>query len=351
MANLQNITLDDTGFIRLPQGTTAQRPASPATGMVRFNTTTNSTEYYNGLVWRNFNRSTSANVTGTVETIDVGIYRVHTFRGSGSITFTTYPERVEYLIVAGGGGGGNDHGGGGGGGGVLQGFFTPVINTNYTVTIGAGGAGAPAVRNNTTARGVSGQNSSVFGFTAIGGGGGGGSSGSDSSNGRVGGSGGGSSGYGSPRTPGAGTAGQGHSGGEGTNNADEYQGGGGGGAGQPGRRTINPRARDAKGGSGRPSTITGTIQWFGGGGGGNSSYTRNGKFGLGGIGGGGRGATNNISPGFINLTAESGQANTGGGGGGANRHAAGGPRHVAGSIGTAGSGGSGIVIIKYIRQN
>jgi hypothetical protein len=349
MANLQNITIDDTGFIRLPQGTTAQRPASPVVGMIRFNTSTNSTEFYNGTTWKSFNRSTSASVTGTVQTLDIGDYRTHIFRGSGSITFNTYSETIEYLIVAGGGGGGNDHGGGGGGGGVLQGVFTPVVGTSYTITVGGGGAGAPAVRVDPTSRGTSGQDSSAFGFTAIGGGGGGGTSGATSSNGLTGGSGGGSSGYGSPRNPGLGTTAQGHQGGQGTNNADEYQGGGGGGAGQPGRQTVNPRGRDAKGGSGRPSTIVGTVQWFGGGGGGNSSYTFNGKFGRGGIGGGGRGATNDISPGFNALTAESGEANTGGGGGGGNRFAAGG-RHVASSIGTAGSGGSGIVIVKYIRQ-
>lgn len=40
-----------TGGMYLPAGTTAQRPASPATGMMRFNTTTNSVEVYNGTSW------------------------------------------------------------------------------------------------------------------------------------------------------------------------------------------------------------------------------------------------------------------------------------------------------------
>jgi hypothetical protein len=35
MATLKNTTVDDTGFIRVPNGTTAERPVSPATGMVR----------------------------------------------------------------------------------------------------------------------------------------------------------------------------------------------------------------------------------------------------------------------------------------------------------------------------
>ena len=40
-----------TGGLYLPVGTTAQRPASPATGQMRFNTTTSSVETYNGTSW------------------------------------------------------------------------------------------------------------------------------------------------------------------------------------------------------------------------------------------------------------------------------------------------------------
>lgn len=40
-----------TGGMYLPVGTTAQRPASPATGMIRYNTTTGSVEVYNGSSW------------------------------------------------------------------------------------------------------------------------------------------------------------------------------------------------------------------------------------------------------------------------------------------------------------
>lgn len=51
---------------------------------------------------------------------------------------------VRALIVAGGGGGGMDMGGGGGGGGVVYDPDLPISNQAYTVTVGAGGAGAPA---------------------------------------------------------------------------------------------------------------------------------------------------------------------------------------------------------------
>jgi hypothetical protein len=40
-----------TGGMYLPVGTTAQRPASPATGMMRYNTTTSLVETYNGTSW------------------------------------------------------------------------------------------------------------------------------------------------------------------------------------------------------------------------------------------------------------------------------------------------------------
>jgi hypothetical protein len=51
MANLINLTVNDTGFLGLPSGTTDQRPGSPVTGYVRFNTSFGVTEYYNGSYW------------------------------------------------------------------------------------------------------------------------------------------------------------------------------------------------------------------------------------------------------------------------------------------------------------
>ncbi len=40
-----------TGGMFLPKGTTAQRPAIATAGMMRFNTTTNAVETYNGSTW------------------------------------------------------------------------------------------------------------------------------------------------------------------------------------------------------------------------------------------------------------------------------------------------------------
>ena len=52
MATLKNTTINDTGSIQFPSGTTAQRPSSPTAGMIRYNTVFKSTEFYNGTTWR-----------------------------------------------------------------------------------------------------------------------------------------------------------------------------------------------------------------------------------------------------------------------------------------------------------
>jgi hypothetical protein len=51
MATLKNTVINDTGFFKLPAGTTAQRPVSPSNGMMRFNSSLNVIEYWNGAFW------------------------------------------------------------------------------------------------------------------------------------------------------------------------------------------------------------------------------------------------------------------------------------------------------------
>jgi len=46
-----NATFNTTGAIKLPVGTTGQRPASPVQGQIRYNTTTSNTEIYKGTTW------------------------------------------------------------------------------------------------------------------------------------------------------------------------------------------------------------------------------------------------------------------------------------------------------------
>ena len=49
-----------TGAIDIPVGTTGQRPASPTSGNIRYNTTTNSLELYNGSEWEGTGGATGA---------------------------------------------------------------------------------------------------------------------------------------------------------------------------------------------------------------------------------------------------------------------------------------------------
>jgi hypothetical protein len=289
-----------TGAVKLPSGTTAERPGSPVAGMIRQNTDDDVIETYNGTAW-----------------VAVGDQR-------GEYT-------VEYLVVAGGGGSGAGPGGGGGAGGYRCSVLgessggglsaEPALNVNagviYTVTVGSGGAGSSS----TGAAGSQGGNTVFGSVTSTGGGGGGGY---NVANPGSGGSGGGmGSGTGSG---GAGTTGQGFAGGNGAgvNNGTA----GGGGAGSVGANAPGVfLGSGGDGGVGVSSAIAGTSVERAGGGGGAAHTGGNGgnATGGGGVGGAaGTGDTNN------------GSANTGGGGGGVS------------SGGTTGSsGGSGIVIIRY----
>jgi hypothetical protein len=84
------------------------------------------------------------------------------FTTSGSFT-PQFSGTVEVLAVAGGGGGGSDMGGGGGGGGVISNAtYTVTSGVPITVTVGAGGNGAPAgTGGHATTKGTNGGNSSL----------------------------------------------------------------------------------------------------------------------------------------------------------------------------------------------
>jgi len=112
------ITTDASGqSLVLPAGTTAERPASPQDGYIRYNTTLGAVEIYHATqsAWLTKLVGSLQASGGTETTItDGGVdYKVHTFTSSGTFTVTVAGE-VEYLVVAGGGGGGVAHACGGG---------------------------------------------------------------------------------------------------------------------------------------------------------------------------------------------------------------------------------------------
>lgn len=356
MATLQTTTFNDTGHITIPTGTTGNRPSSPTSGMIRYNTTMNVLEFHDGTAWR----PVTGFSTGFVGTGGNSIYKkgssiVHMFTNTGGHTFTpNFTGTVQVLVVAGGGGGGRSHGAGGGGGGVVYNRSYSVNNgQGVGINVGGGGSG-----------GGFGQNGgdSVFGNIRAYGGGGGGywDQSAQSPTGGSGGGGGTTNAQGSRyRVPaGEGRAGQGFPGGSGirfNSSGDNcHNGGGGGGAGGVGIEGSDLRQmqQQATGGPGMASKILGEVLYFGGGGGG-SSHINPGGGGAGGIGGGGGGSChhgrphkpnsqfNAIGGGHALNTGQTasvprggyGGANTGGGGGGAN--------------GYGGNGGSGIVIVRY----
>lgn len=279
-----------TGALTMPSGTTAERPGTPVTGMVRYNTSLSVVEYYNGSAW--------AKVTATIP---------------------NPTPTVEYLVVAGGGGGGSSPSGDGGGGGGAGGYRTATglsVSSGSAITVTVGGGGAAGT---SSAIGGNGGNSVFSSITSTGGGAGG--RGTTSSQSGVAGGSGGGSGFGTTGIAGgaASPSGQGNAGGASTT---AYGGGGGGGASAAG---SNGATNGGNGGNGTASSISGSSVTYAGGGGGGCYI---GTGGSAGTGGGGAGKAQAGGAG------DNGTANTGGGGGG------------TGST-SGGTGGSGIVIIRY----
>ena len=77
MATLKNTTINDTGYLGMPIGTTAQRPGSPANGYMRVNSTSSTIEmYYNG-IWNTVSSLALPSATGGTITYS-GNYKIHT---------------------------------------------------------------------------------------------------------------------------------------------------------------------------------------------------------------------------------------------------------------------------------
>ena len=279
------VTFNATSAVKIPVGTTAERPATAVAGQFRYNTTLDLAEVYSGTEWKAAGGLPFDATGGTITTVDG--YKIHTFTTSGTFTPTlTRDGKVEVLVVGGGGAGATQSpqgGGAGGGGGVQTGFLTIAKNTApFTVTVGSGSSGT-------------GTSSTFHTFTANGG---------SPGSGRY-----------------AGASGAGFAGG---GPADGGPGGGGARSAEVAGKGPNA---GGIGGRGFGSYISGIYKEYGGGGSGpgggngttaanNLSYSPEGVWG-----GGGR----NVAP----------VANSGGGGGGGNTNV------------TASTGADGVVVIRY----
>jgi hypothetical protein len=64
MANLKNTNINDTARIKLPAGTTGQRPAAQS-GFLRLNTSNSKAEFYNSTAWEALDKATTTTPTET----------------------------------------------------------------------------------------------------------------------------------------------------------------------------------------------------------------------------------------------------------------------------------------------
>jgi hypothetical protein len=84
MATLKSLTVDDTGFVKLPSGTIAQRPSSPSNNMMRFNTDLGCNEIYSNGNWIDPLTGGPAVIkNGLVLHLDAGAPR--SYSGSGTL--------------------------------------------------------------------------------------------------------------------------------------------------------------------------------------------------------------------------------------------------------------------------
>jgi len=81
------IEFDSGASFSVPVGTSADRPASPVGGMLRYNTTLGRLEFYDGTVWQNFIGSTSA-PNGTSEAL--AVESVQALYDAGQVTDGLY---------------------------------------------------------------------------------------------------------------------------------------------------------------------------------------------------------------------------------------------------------------------
>ena len=240
-----------TEVLKVPVGTTLERPGSPVDGDTRVNSTTNYLEIYYDGQW------TGVRYIGAVQAFGgtigyFGAYKVHTFTTSGVFEVQSIPDTgitLEYLMVGGGGSGGDDIAGGGGGGDVKTGTISATVGS-FTIEIGAGGTSTTGTEG--TGRGNDGGSTTAFSLTAPGGGAGGGegqTAGNPGANG-------GGGGY---------TAGTGGIGNPGYNGGNAVSGicGGGGGAGGAGQNGNTVSGQGGDGGPGVLNAIDGNNFYYG----------------------------------------------------------------------------------------
>jgi hypothetical protein len=167
-----DVTCSSTGFIQIPVGTTAQRPATPTAGEIRFNTSLGAYEgYVSGIPGVTISGITYVTTTATVTTAGshglstgslVTVSGASPSAYNGSFTIT-YISDTQFSYVMGTNPGANatgasytyglwsSIGGGATGGGSNQVFVLndQVVTVNYTIPVGKNASSAGPITINT----------------------------------------------------------------------------------------------------------------------------------------------------------------------------------------------------------
>lgn len=98
MATLKNTLIDDTGYLQLPSGTTAQRPSSPSAGYMRWNTTESYVEVYDGANWIHWGVTGNNYITdGLVLYVDAK--DTTSYPGSGNTWYDLSGNNLNFTMV------------------------------------------------------------------------------------------------------------------------------------------------------------------------------------------------------------------------------------------------------------
>ena len=136
-----SVAIGGTGFIKVPAGTTAQRPASANTGDLRFNTTTGLVECFDGTSWGELRFATNFfSINGEAVEISSTPYIISSYGLYQIETLHQFTRDVRIELWGGGGGGGyNNTPSRGGAGGYARGQFRPNVGDTFSAIVGRGG--------------------------------------------------------------------------------------------------------------------------------------------------------------------------------------------------------------------
>lgn len=89
--SLTSNDIQATNRLNIPQGTTAERHTNPTSGDLRYNTSTNKLEFYNGNIWVAFSNE-------SIITTNTAIQNINTFQASANYLITLDQQNLLYYF-------------------------------------------------------------------------------------------------------------------------------------------------------------------------------------------------------------------------------------------------------------